>query len=96
MSPIASLSPTSAASPLINTRAHGHKHGVQPDSADAPAGALQNLFGSLLQSAEKVIGLHAGPASALIGAAAVSSNKQQRNGSQTPMSPGRNTINATA
>ena len=70
MSPIASLNPTSAAFPPINSRAHGHKHGMQPESADASTGTVENIFGSLLQSVEKVIGLHVGPASAVIGAAA--------------------------
>ena len=63
MSSITSLSPTSAAFPPVNTHAHGHKHGSQMDSADAPTGAVQNLFGSLLQTAEKVIGLQSGAGS---------------------------------
>jgi hypothetical protein len=69
MSTIASLSPTSAAFPPINTHARGHKHDSQSDSPDSPAGAVQNLFGSLLQSAEKVIGLNVGPAASVIRAA---------------------------
>jgi hypothetical protein len=64
MSPIASLSPTSTAFPAINTHTRGHKHGWQMGSADSPTGALQNLFGSLLQTAEKVVGLQSGVASA--------------------------------
>jgi hypothetical protein len=68
MSQIASLSPTSAAFPPINTHARGHKHGSQLDSTDSPTGAVQNLFGSLLQTAEKVVGLQSGATSAAIAA----------------------------
>ena len=80
MSSITSLSPTSAAFPPVNTHAHGHKHGSQMDSADAPTGAVQNLFGSLLQTAEKVIGLQSSPAAAAIaaGTAAVSARAPPR------------------
>ncbi len=69
MSTIASLSPTSAAFPPINTHARGHKHGWQLDSADSAGGVVQNLFGTLLHTAEKVIGLQSGAASAAIAAA---------------------------
>ena len=68
MSTIASLSPTSAAFPPIN-HARGHKHGGQLDSGDSPTGAVQNLFGTLLHTAEKVIGLQSGAASAAFAAA---------------------------
>jgi hypothetical protein len=66
MSSIANLSSVSSAFPPINMHAHGHKRGSQLESTDgpgsdsaspAPAGATQNLFGSLLQSLEQVIGL---------------------------------------
>ena len=68
MSSITSLSPTSAAFPPVNTHARGHKHGWQVDSADSPTGAVQDLFGSLFQTAEKVIGVQSGPAAAAIAA----------------------------
>ena len=99
MSSITSLSPTSAAFPPVNTHAHGHKHGSQMDSADAPTGAVQNLFGSLLQTAEKVIGLQSGPAAAAIAAvksaATIATHKQQPNGVQASATAGT-TINASA
>jgi hypothetical protein len=98
MSSITSLSPTSAAFPSVDTRARGHKHGWQMDSADAPTGAVQNLFGSLLQTAEKVIGLQSGPAAAAIAAiksaGAIATHKQQPNGVQPSATAG--TINANA
>jgi hypothetical protein len=86
MSLIASLSPASTALPTIKPHGRGHKHGGLLDSIDAPAdaatnaasdapsGSVQNLFGSLLQTAEKVVGLQSGAASAAIaaGTAAVS------------------------
>jgi hypothetical protein len=71
MSPIANLSSASAAFPSINFHLHGHKHGSHVESTDssgsdastqAPAGATQNLFGTLLQSLEQVIGLKSGTA----------------------------------
>jgi len=97
MSSITSLSPTSAAFPPVNTHARGHKHGSQMDSADAPTGAVQNLFGSLLQTA--VIGLQSGPAAAAIAAvksaATIATHKQQPNGVQASATAGT-TINASA
>ena len=99
MSSITSLSPTSAAFPPINTHARGHKHGSPMDSADAPTGAVQNLFGSLLQTAEKVIGLQSGPAAAAIAAvksaATIATHKQQTDGVQPSATVGT-TINANA
>lgn len=99
MSSITSLSPTSAAFPSVNTHARGHKHGRQVDSADSPTGAVQNLFGSLLQTAEKVIGLQSGPATAAIAAVksagTIATHKQQPNGLQ-PSATAGTTINANA
>ena len=99
MSSITSLSPTSAAFPPVNTHTRGHKHGQQVDSADAPTGALQNLFGSLLQTAEKVIGLQSAPAAAAIAAvksaATIATHKQQTDGVQPSATVGT-TINANA
>jgi hypothetical protein len=76
MASIASLSSLSTALPAINTHVRGHKHGGQLDSTDAQGGPVQNLFGSLLQTAEKVVGLQSGVVSAAIaaGTAAVSRN----------------------
>ena len=98
MSSITGLSPTSAAFPPVNTHARGHKHGSQMDSADAPTGAVQNLFGSLLQTAEKVIGLQSGPVAAAIAAVksagTIGTHKQQSDGLQPSATAG--TINAKA
>jgi hypothetical protein len=66
MSPIANVSPPSTALPTINNHTCGHKHGRRTDSADAPGGSVQNLFGSLLQTAEQVVGLQSGATSAAI------------------------------
>jgi hypothetical protein len=99
MSSITSLSPASAAFPPVNTHARGHKHGSQMDSADAPTGAVQNLFGSLLQTAEKVIGLQSGPVAAAIAAVksggTIATQKQQPNGVQ-PSATAGTTINTSA
>jgi hypothetical protein len=71
MSAVTNLSSVSpAALPPINLHGHGHKHGSHVESTDAsadstsndalgqaPAGSTQNLFGTLLQSLEQVIGL---------------------------------------
>jgi hypothetical protein len=71
MSAVTNLSSVSpAALPPLNLHGHGHKHGSHVESTDAsadstsndalgqaPAGSTQNLFGTLLQSLEQVIGL---------------------------------------
>src|SRR6266851_4727012 len=66
MSLIPNLTSASSALPTLNIHTHGHKKGAHvgsPDdstsssSAQAPAGSVQNLFGTLLQSVEQVIGL---------------------------------------
>jgi hypothetical protein len=71
MSLIPNLTPASSALPTLNIHTHGHKKGSHvgsPDdstsssSAQAPAGSVQNLFGTLLQSVEQVIGLQLSPA----------------------------------
>ncbi|MGC1522402.1 MAG: hypothetical protein WA803_12750, partial [Steroidobacteraceae bacterium] len=60
MSSVTNLSSVSSASlPPVNLHSHGHKHGSHVESTDsstssdastdAPAGATQNLFGTLLQ-----------------------------------------------
>jgi hypothetical protein len=69
------------------------------DSADAPTGAVQNLFSGLLQTAEKVIGLQSGPVAAAIAAVksagTIATHKQQSDGLQ-PSATAGNTINAKA
>ena len=71
MSLIPNLTSASSALPTLNIHTHGHKKGSHvgsPDdstsssSAQAPAGSVQNLFGTLLQSVEQVIGLQLSPA----------------------------------
>jgi hypothetical protein len=67
MSTIANLtSSSSSALPLVNAHPHGHKKTSQLDptadsgsstAAQVPAATAQNLFGSLLQSLEQVIGV---------------------------------------
>ena len=66
MSTIANLTPSSSALPLVNAHPHGHKKTSQLDptadsgsstAAQVPAATAQNLFGSLLQSLEQVIGV---------------------------------------
>jgi hypothetical protein len=82
MSVIANLgSSVAAALPAINPHLHGHKKGSHVQSADetsgssdstaqVPAGLQQNLFGSLLNSLEQVIGVQATtPASGATGTA---------------------------
>jgi hypothetical protein len=70
MSVIANLSSAAAALPTLNPHLHGHKKGSHVQSADdtsgssdgtaqVPAGVQQNLFGSLLNSLEQVIGVQA-------------------------------------
>ena len=84
MSSIANLTSAPAALPQFNFHPHGHKKGSQVVSADdsdsssstaapVPAGTQKNLFGSLLQSLEQVIGVQlsaAAPAAATSAAAA--------------------------
>jgi hypothetical protein len=71
MLPIPNLTSASSALPTLNIHTHGHKKGSHvgsPDdstsssAAQAPAGSVQNLFGTLLQSVEQVIGLQLSPA----------------------------------
>jgi hypothetical protein len=79
MSSIPNLTSASSALPTLNIHTHGHKKGSHvgsPDdstsssSAQAPAGSVQNLFGTLLQSVEQVIGLQLSPAKPAAAAAA--------------------------
>ena len=71
MSAVTNLSSVSpSALPPVNLHGHGHKHGSHVESTDAsndstsndalgqaPAGSTQNLFGTLMQTLEQVIGL---------------------------------------
>jgi hypothetical protein len=70
MSVVANLSSNPAALAPVNVRPHGHRKGLHMDSAtdsgsntaaQVPAGTAQNLFGSVLQSLEQVIGLQLTP-----------------------------------
>jgi len=82
MSSIATLSSAPSAVPPGNLHLHGHKKGSHLGSTDdsssdvggqLPVGAAQNLFGSMLQSLEQVIGVQlsaATPAAAPTTAAA--------------------------
>jgi BRCT domain type II-containing protein len=83
MSSIASLSSAPSALSAITAHSHGHKKGshVESTSSDSdgdamtpvPAGTQQNLFSSMLQSLEQVIGVQpATAASASAAAPAVS------------------------
>jgi hypothetical protein len=81
MSVIANLGSAAAALPTLNPHLHGHKKGSHVQSADdssgssgstaqVPAGLQQNLFGSLLNSLEQVIGVQTPtPATAATGTA---------------------------
>jgi len=93
MSLIANLSSAPSALPPVNVHPHGHKRGSHIEStgdsgsdtaAQIPAGAAQNLFGSLLQSLEQVIGVQPTTAPA----ATATSQNLQANGSQTAKNAG--------
>jgi hypothetical protein len=79
MSSISNLTSAASALPTLNIHTHGHKKGSHVGSADdsssntaaqAPAGTVQNLFGTLLQSLEQVIGLQPSTATAATAATA--------------------------
>jgi hypothetical protein len=78
MSLIPNLSSAPSALPAVNVHPHGHKRGLHIESAhdsstdtaaQIPPGAAQNLFGSLLQSLEQVIGVQPATAAASSGTA---------------------------
>jgi hypothetical protein len=69
MSTIPALTSAPSAFPLVNIHPHGHKKASQVDSsgtsgsttaAQVPPATAQNLFGSLLQTLEQVIGVQLG------------------------------------
>jgi hypothetical protein len=71
MSSIANLTSAPSALPSFNIPPHGHKKGSHVGSTDGsgsntagqvPVATVQNLFGSLLQSLEQVIGVQLGAA----------------------------------
>jgi hypothetical protein len=71
MSSIANLTSAPSALPSFNIPPHGHKKGSHVGSTDdsgsntagqVPVATAQNLFGSLLQSLEQVIGVQLGAA----------------------------------
>jgi len=80
MSLITSLSSPQSALAAVNFRPHGHKHGSHVESsgsdsstdtaAQVPVGTAQNLFGSLLQSLQQVVGVQPSTTAAGNGAAA--------------------------
>jgi hypothetical protein len=81
MSSIANLSRASSVLPSLNIHAHGHKRGVHAQDIEdsgggaavqASAGATENLFGRLLQSLEKVVGVQLGRATSAAASAATS------------------------
>jgi hypothetical protein len=102
--------------PPINPHLHGHKKGAHVQSADdtsgggasaaqVPAGLQQNLFGSLLNSLEQVIGLQAttpvsaatGTASAATtGAASAAATGSAATGSTGASAAGTGTLSSTA
>jgi hypothetical protein len=107
MSTIPNLTSAPSAFPLVNSHPHGHKKGSQVDSsgtsgsttaAQVPPATAQNLFGSLLQTLEQVIGVQLGataPATASTATTAGAASYLQTNGSQTPKAAGSNvSVNA--
>ena len=76
--PNVSSAPSSALFPS-NIHAHGHKRGGHADAVGSSSddatqapGAVENLFGSLLQSLEQVVGLQPGAAPAATASATAS------------------------
>jgi hypothetical protein len=90
MSSIANLTSASSALPSLNIHPHGHKKGSHVGSTDdsggntagqVPVATVKNLFGTLLQSLEQVIGVQLGATAASTRAIAAS---YQVNGSPLP------------
>jgi hypothetical protein len=97
MSLITNLSSAQTALPSVNIHPHGHKKGSHVGSADGstsdgaaqiPTGSGQNLFSTLLQSLQAVIGVQLSaatpPATAANSAAAASSATAASNLPQSP------------
>jgi hypothetical protein len=90
MSSIANLSSAPSALPSLNIHTHGHKRGSHAQAIDdsssgiapqAAAGATQNLFGRLLHSLEKVIGVQLGTATSAAANAGATANAAAAAGS---------------
>ena len=109
MSSIANLTSLPAL-PQLNIHPHGHKKGSHVESADdpgsntaapVPVGTAQNLFGSLLQSLEQVIGVQlsatapAGAAAATAAAAPASAAAAASHNANGPQIAG-STVNVVA
>ena len=108
MSSIANLSSAPSALSAITAHSHGHKKGsrVESTSGDSegdamtpvPAGTQQNLFSSMLQSLEQIIGVQAAApatASAVAPAAGTTSGSTAAAAPTTPAVPAT-TASATA
>jgi hypothetical protein len=102
MSSIANLTSASSALPSLNIRPHGHKKGSHVGSTDdsgsnpagqVPVGTVQNLFGSLLQSLEQVIGVQLG---ATAPAATAATAASATTGAGTTASTGATTASTRA
>jgi hypothetical protein len=94
MSSIANLSSAPSALSAITTHSHGHKKGssvesTNPSDGDAmtpvPAATQQNLFSSMLQSLEQVIGVQ--PATATPASASTASTASAASGSAAAAAP---------
>ena len=77
MSLITSLNPASSAPVTVNSHVRDRKHEGPSGSAEAQQGSVHSLFGSLLQTAEKLAGLQSLPVSAVVaaGSAALSGKR---------------------
>jgi len=105
MSPITNLSSAPPALPSLHIHAHGHKRGSPPEATgdsssgtapQASAGATQSLFGRLLQSLEKVIGVQLGTATSAAASAGTTANTAAAAGSAVASKPSGATISVKA
>ena len=90
MSSVANLSSAPPALPSLHIHTHGHKKGSHAEATDdsssgtapqASAGTTQSLFGRLLQSLEKVIGVQLGTAASAVASAGTTANTAAAAGS---------------
>jgi hypothetical protein len=105
MSSIASITSASPALPPVNVHPHGHKRGSHVESAgdsssdtaaQVPVGAAQNLFGSLLQSLEQVIGVQPATATPASGTSAATTSSTAGAGAATSASAAAPSTASTA
>jgi hypothetical protein len=98
MSSIANLTSAGAALPSLNIHPHGHKKGSHVGSSDdsgsstaaqVPVGTVKNLFATLLQSLEQVIGVQ-------LSATAPATAASTTTGSQTPGAAAGSNISVNA